>query len=126
MQRVGERADLPALRLDERHHILAVRQERSIRRPAQRHVQRGTVLRVVDRMTGEHELDPALYFRLLRELEQELERTPVEELAADRQQALGARDRSSALRLRHEQLGNGASWSVECHARARHAAVRGP
>ncbi len=73
MQRVRELAHLPALGLDERHHVLAVGQERAVGWTAQRDVQSGPILGVVDRVACKHELDPAPHLGLLGELEQQLE-----------------------------------------------------
>jgi hypothetical protein len=104
MQRVGERAHLRSLPLDERHDILAVGEQRRIGRPAKRYVQRRPILRVVDRVAAEHQLDPALHFGLLRQLEQRLERTRVEQLPAEvEQDAFGfERKPLEALRVRRE------------------------
>jgi len=87
VQRFSERAHLAALGFDERHHVLAVSRERPIGRAAQRDVQRGPVLGVVDRVTGEHQLDPARHFGLLGELDERRSTAGSSSLPAEVEQA---------------------------------------
>src|SRR5690606_11071891 len=89
MQRVRERPHLAPLRVDERHYVLAPRVDRLLSGSSQSDVKRRSVLGVVDRMPGEHQLDPSRHLGLLGELDQQVEPMPVEELTAEvEQQAL--------------------------------------
>jgi hypothetical protein len=100
MKCVGQSSDLAALRLDERHHVLAVGAKRLVGGPAQSHMEGRPILGIVHRVPCEHELDPPPNLRLLGELEKELQSAFIDELPAEVEKQAFALDRKTIEPLR--------------------------
>ncbi len=71
---VGEVCHLVQNRMHVGHHIPAVDEDRSIPWRAQRHMESGPPLRDIDLLAAEHGIDALAQARLLRKLEQQLQR----------------------------------------------------
>ena len=103
---VGEPAHLREHRVDLRHHVDAVDEDRPVAAVAQRGVEHGPVLGAVDLVAGEHPVAPAGDVGLLGEREQELHGLGGRAVlgVVDEDAARLARHRGESLWIAREQV----------------------